>query len=57
MGRADSGVDLDVLVHQKIQELTGGVAARKSPLVSNQKDPVGKVRRKERGLPEPKTEP
>ncbi len=57
VGRAEPGVQLDVLEHNFIQELTGGVAARKSPLVSNLKDPVGAARRVELGLPEPKLEP
>ena len=46
-----------MLEHNFIQELTGGVAARKSPLVSNLKDPVGAARRAELGLPEPRSRP
>jgi hypothetical protein len=56
-GRAKPGEALDILEHQTIQEMTGGVAARKSPLVSNLKDPVGPLRRKKLGLPEPRLEP
>ena len=51
--RANPGVQLDIAEHNFIQELTGGVAARKSPLVSNLKDPIGPARRSELGLPEP----
>jgi len=52
--RANPGVDLDVAEHNYIQELTGGVRASKSPLVSNLKDPVGPARRPDLGLPEPR---
>jgi hypothetical protein len=55
--RAEPGVQLDIAEHNFIQQLTGGVAARKSPLVSNLKDPVGAARRAELGLPEPRRNP
>jgi len=48
---------LDIAEHNFVQSLTGGVAARKSPLVSNKVDPVGPARRQENGLPEPDLEP
>ena len=54
VGRAEPGQALDVLEHNTIQEMTGGVAAKKSSLVSNKKDPVGGARRKRLGLPEPR---
>lgn len=54
--RANPGVELDVAEHRYIQELTGGVRASKSPLVSNLKDPVGPARRPALGLPKPRTE-
>ncbi len=53
VARANPGVELDVAEHQYIQELTGGVRASKSPLVSNLRDPVGPARRPGLGLPEP----
>jgi hypothetical protein len=55
--RAKPGEQLDIAEHEFIQELTGGVAARKSTLVSNLKDPVGARRRAEFGLPEPRRDP
>jgi hypothetical protein len=55
--RAQPGVELDIAEHNFIQELTGGVAARKSPLVSNKVDPMGAARRALYGLPEPRTYP
>jgi Pretoxin HINT domain len=48
------GAPLDIAEHGALQELTGGVAARRSPVVSNQRDPVGAARRSIFGLPEPK---
>jgi hypothetical protein len=54
VGRAKPGVALDIAEHNSIQQLTCGVAARQSPLVSNLKDPVGAARRAQFGLPEPK---
>lgn len=35
----------EIAEHQRIQELTGGVPARLSPNVSNQRDPIGPLRR------------
>jgi len=52
--RANPGSALDIAEHNFIQELTGGVAARRSPVVSNVRDPVGAARRPAFGLPEPK---
>jgi hypothetical protein len=51
--RADPGVDLDVAEHRYIQQLTEGVRASRSTLVSNLKDPVGLAIRPGLGLPEP----
>jgi hypothetical protein len=48
------GSALDIAEHNAIQDLTGGVAARRSPAVSNLRDPVGPLRRPGFGLPEPK---
>lgn len=42
---ANAGRDLDIAEHMAIQDLTGGVRARRSPLVSNLNDPVGPARR------------
>ena len=39
--------------HNRIQELTGGQTARKSPNVANKKDPIGPKRRPTFQLPEP----
>ena len=47
------GPALDVAEHNAIQNFTGGVVARRSPLVSNLRDPVGAARRSSFGLPEP----
>lgn len=52
--RADPGRALDIAEHNFIQELTGGVAARRSSAVSNRRDPVGAARRPGFGLPEPR---
>lgn len=52
--RADPGRALDIAEHNFIQELTGGVAARRSSAVSNMRDPVGAARRPGFGLPEPR---
>lgn len=52
--RAQPGAALDIAEHNFIQELTGGVAARRSPAVSNLRDPVGAKRRPSFGLPEPR---
>lgn len=52
--RANPGSALDIAEHNYIQELTGGVAARRSSAVSNLRDPVGVARRPVFGLPEPK---
>jgi hypothetical protein len=52
--RAHPGVNLDVAEHLYIQQLTGGVRASRSPLVSNLKDPVGPARKPALGLPEPR---
>jgi hypothetical protein len=52
--RANPGAELDVAEHNFIQELTSGVAARRSPAVSNLRDPIGPARRPKLGLPEPK---
>jgi hypothetical protein len=52
--RANPGRSLDIAEHNYIQELTGGVAARRSSAVSNLRDPVGAARRPTFGLPEPK---
>ena len=35
----------EIAEHQRIQEITGGVPARKSPRVANKKDPIGPKRR------------
>jgi len=51
--RASPGPQLDIAEHRFIQELTGGVRASRSPLVSNMRDPVGASRRRQFGLPEP----
>jgi hypothetical protein len=51
--RANPGAELDVAEHNFVQELTGGKRAKYSPEVSNLKDPVGKARRGQLGLPEP----
>lgn len=48
------GSQLDIAEHNAIQALTGGVAARRSSAVSNQRDPVGPRRRPNFGLPEPR---
>jgi YD repeat-containing protein len=48
------GSQLDIAEHNAIQARTGGVAARRSSAVSNQRDPVGPRRRPTFGLPEPK---
>ncbi|WP_298015777.1 LysM peptidoglycan-binding domain-containing protein [uncultured Parasphingopyxis sp.] len=48
------GRQLDIAEHNAIQEITDGVAARHSSAVSNQRDPVGPLRRPEFGLPEPR---
>jgi RHS repeat-associated protein len=56
VARANPGLDLDVAEHQYIQQLTGGVRAIKSPLVSNLRDPVGPARRPALGLPEPRNQ-
>ena len=37
--------ELEVLEHKRIQEITGGVPARKSPNVLNKKDSIGPARR------------
>lgn len=52
--RADPGDALDIAEHNALQELTGGVKAKPSPLVDNLKDPVGPARRPGFGLPEPR---
>ncbi|CAN7654582.1 SpvB/TcaC N-terminal domain-containing protein [Pararhizobium sp. LjRoot235] len=52
--RANPGKALDVAEHNFIQELTGGVAARRSSAVANLRDPVGAARRPMFGLLEPK---
>lgn len=52
--RANPGSALDIAEHNFIQELTGGVAARRSSAVSNLRDPVGAARRPIFGLPEPR---
>jgi hypothetical protein len=39
--------------HKRIQEITGGQKASKSPVVANQRDPMGPKRRRKFGLPEP----
>ncbi|QDT89873.1 polymorphic toxin-type HINT domain-containing protein [Gimesia algae] len=52
--RAQPGEALDAAEHNFIQELTDGVKARKSRLVSNNKDPVGSARRPRLGLSEPR---
>ena len=52
--RANPGTELDIAEHNFIQELTAGVAARRSPAVSNLRDPVGAGRRLTLGLPEPR---
>jgi hypothetical protein len=49
--RADPGVQLDIAEHNFIQKLTGGVRARRSPSVSDDKDPIGPRRRRALGLP------
>jgi RHS repeat-associated protein len=54
IGRAVPGRPLSVAEHNAIQALTGGVAARRSPFVSNQRDPVGPNRRSAFGLSEPR---
>jgi RHS repeat-associated protein len=54
VGQAWPGRSLSTAEHNAIQRLTGGVAARNSPLVSNQRDPVGPGRRPAFGLTEPK---
>ncbi|KQM61735.1 MULTISPECIES: LysM peptidoglycan-binding domain-containing protein [unclassified Sphingomonas] len=48
------GAQLDIAEHNAIQARTGGVAARRSSAVSNQRDPVGPRRRPAFGLPEPR---
>jgi RHS repeat-associated protein len=48
------GSQLDIAEHNAIQARTGGVAARRSSAVSNQRDPVGPRRRPTFGLPEPR---
>jgi hypothetical protein len=57
VSRAEPGVQLDIAEHNFIQRLTGGVAARYSPLVSNRVDPMGFERRVQYGLPHPRKEP
>lgn len=52
--RANPGSALDIAEHNFIQELTRGVAARRSSAVSNLRDPVGAARRTTFGLPEPR---
>jgi hypothetical protein len=54
VNRANPGTDLYIAEQNFVQELTGGVAARLSPDVSNLRDPVGPARRPAFGLPEPK---
>ena len=51
---AEPGSALDIAEHNFIQELTNGVAARRSSAVSNMRDPVGAARRPAYGLPEPR---
>lgn len=51
--RANPGRELDIAEHNFIQELTNGVAARRSPAVTNLRDPVDAAR-PTFGLPEPK---
>jgi len=38
-------VEREIAEHQRIQQLTGGVPARQSPVVSNRRDPIGPNRR------------
>lgn len=54
VARANPGIDLDIAEHLFIQQLTGGVRASRSPLVSNFRDPVGPARRPWVGLIEPR---
>lgn len=44
----------EIAEHKRIQELTGGVKAKNSPAVANQRDPIGPNRRGGCDLPEPK---
>ena len=44
----------EVAEHERIQEITGGQTARKSPAVTNKKDPIGPKRRQQHGLPAPR---
>jgi len=43
----------EIAEHRRIQEITGGRKASKSPAVANQRDPIGPKRRRKLGLPEP----
>jgi hypothetical protein len=43
----------EIAEHKRIQEITGGRKASKSPAVANQRDPIGPKRRRKLGLPEP----
>jgi hypothetical protein len=43
----------EIAEHKRIQEITGGQKASKSPAVANQRDPIGPKRRRKLGLPEP----
>lgn len=52
--RANPGYELDIAEHNRLQELTGGVRASRSDLVSNRVDPVGAARRERFGLPHPR---
>src|SRR5262249_27100130 len=54
--RANPGAELDRAEHLFVQQLTNGVRARQSPLVSNKNDPVGPQGRSSMGLPEPRDE-
>jgi RHS repeat-associated protein len=54
VGGGSPGRALTTAEHNAIQGLTGGIAARNSPFVSNQRDAVGPARRPAFGLPEPK---
>jgi hypothetical protein len=45
--------DREIAEHKRIQQLTGGQKASKSPLVANKVDPIGAKRRPNCGLPEP----
>jgi hypothetical protein len=43
----------EIAEHKRIQEITGGQKASKSPALANQRDPIGPKRRRKLGLPEP----